>query len=295
MSLLVNFGAMYDDDIETKIFDGLGQVPSAWREYFNVEPTAKYVDSTTLYSGLGAVPQWKDGSPIPLDEPLKIGDNVITQLFYGMAIAVSRKLVQYGEIAKIMRWAQSLGRSLGQTYGQVHADVLNDAFTTTYASLGSVALISASHTAAGSATRSNIVASTALTPSSLETLITQGGNAVNYRGLNDPIIYTKLITVPSLRRTATKILQSEGEPGTADNDINTQRGLMRLILEPFASDSTTHWFLQAETHGLMSLHGLAPTTDEWMSRSSKSRCYSIEADFAVGVEHWEGMAGSQGA
>ena len=295
MNLLKNFAAMYDDDIETEIFDGLGEVPAAWKEYFNVEPTAKYINPKTLYSGMGSVPEWKDGAPIPMDNPLKIGDGTITQVFYGMAIAAARKLVQYGEIAKIKRWAKSLGRSLGQTYGMTHADVLNDAFTTTYAIMGTVALISASHTASGSATRSNILASTALTPSALETPIVQGMNAVNHRGLNDPIIYNKLITVPSLRRTATKILNSEGEPGTADNDINTQRGMFALLIEPFASDSTTHWFLQAATHGLMSMHGMAPTPDEWMSRSSKSRIYSIEADFAVGVDFFEGMAGSQGA
>lgn len=295
MEMLVNFAAQYDADIETRIFDGLGEVPAPWKQYFNVEQTAKYVNNTTGYSGMGAVPQWKDGAPLPMDEAAKIFDNTITQLFYGMGFAASRKLVQYGEIAKIMRWAASLGRSLAQTYGQVHADVLNDAFTTTYASLGTVALISASHGSSGSATRSNILASTALTPSALETLIVQGGNHTNYRGLNDPIIFDKLITVPSLRRTAVKILQSDGEPGTADNDINTQKGMFSLVIDPFASDSTTHWFLQSATHGLMSLHGQLPTPDEYMVRATKSRVYSIEADFAVGVEFWEGMAGSQGA
>jgi hypothetical protein len=173
--------------------------------------------------------------------------------------------------------------------------VLNDAFTTTYDSLGSVALISASHGSSGSATRSNIVASTALSVSSLETLIVQGQNHTNYRGLNDPIVFTKLITVPSLRRTAVKILQSELESGTTDNDINTQRGMMRLLIEPMAGDSTTHWFLQGDEHGLESLHGMTPEEESFVEDSTKSVVHTIEAHFTVGIEHWEGFAGSQGA
>ena len=295
MNILVNFAAMYDNDIITQIFDGLGEAPAPWRSYYNIEETDRYIVSTTGYSGFGAMPQWKDGSDIPLDEPEKIYDNVITQEFYGMGFKASRKLVKYGELAKILRWAASLGRSLGQTYGQAHADVLNDAFTTTYASLGTVALASASHGSRGSATRSNINASAALTPANLEVLVVQGMNQTNYAGLNDPVMYNKLITVPSLRRQAVKIFQSEGESGTANNDINTQKGMMSVVIDPFMSDSTTHYFLQSANHGLRSVHGMLPEDDEYMERSSKSRVYTLEADFQVGVEFWEGMAGSQGA
>jgi len=295
MNLLKNFAEMYDDDIETKIFDGLSAIPNAWREYFNVETTDKYTVSTTGYSGFGQMPEWKDGANIPLDQPSKIYDNTITQSFYGYGFKASRKLVKYGEIAKIMRWAKALGRGLAQLYSQEHADVLNDAFSTTYTSLGSVALISASHGSSGSSSRSNINASAALSHANLETLIVQGMNHQNYRGLRDPIVYTKLITVPALRRTALKILRSTQESGTTDNDINVHFNELRPIFDPFLSDSTTHYFLQAEDHGLRSVHGMMPEEDAYMERSSKSRVYTLEADFGVGVEFWEGVAGSQGA
>lgn len=295
MHLLKSFAAEYDDDIQTRIFDGMGSIPAMWREYFNVEETDRYIVSTTGYSGFGSMPKWGDGEPLPMDEAAKIYDNTITQEHYGMGFKASRKLVQYGEIARILRWAKSLGRSLAQLYGQTHADVLNNAFTTAYASLGAVALVAATHGSSGSATRSNINASAALTPANLEALIVQGLNHVNFRGLNDPITFDKLITVPGMRRTAVKLLQSTGEMATTDNDINTQQGMFKLLIEPFASDSTTHYFLQAADHGLRSVHGLLPDEDAYMEQSTKSRIYSLEADFQVGVEFWEGVAGSQGA
>lgn len=294
-NLLKNFAAQYDADIVTGVFDGLSEVPAAWRSYFNVSETDRYITNTTGYSGFGAAPEWKDGAPIPLDQPTKIYDNSITQSFYGLGFMASRKLIKYGDMRTILKWAKALGRSLGQTYGTTHADVLNNAFTTTYASLGTVALISASHVSSGAATRSNINASAALTPANLEVLIVQGMNATDYRGKNDPMMYQKLIIPPSLRRTAVKILQSTQESGHADNDINTQRGMLEIIVDPFMDGSTTHYFLQGANHGLMSLHGQLPENDEYMVNSSKGRVYTIAADWGNGVEYWEHMAGSQGA
>lgn len=294
--LLTQFPEEYDRDIQVRIFDGLSDTPAAWREYFNVSATSNYTENTTGYTGFGQFGEWKDGTDLPLDEAVSMFDNTITQTFYGGGFKISRKHVKYGQLRLIQGWADRLPRALAQKYAAVHATVLGNAFTTTYTSLGTVALISASHTATGGATRSNINASAALTPANLEVLIVQGLNNVNYRGLNDPISFTKLIIPPALRRTATKILQSEGEQGTANNDINTQRGMLRIVIEPMLTAySTTAYYLQGETHGLLSLHGQAPTAIRYIEDSSQSLVHGLEADFGVGVEFWEGVAGSQGA
>ena len=295
MSLLKNFAAMYDDDIRTRILDGIGEVPNVYQQYFEFRETDKYIESSTGYSGLGAMVEWDDGEPIPLDAPALIYNNTVTQEFYGMGFKASRQLIKYGDISTIMKWAASLGRSLGQTYGTVHADVLNNSFTTTWSALGSVALISASHGSMGSVTRSNINASAALTPATLEVLIAQGSNLQTYRGLRDPVKYDKLITVPALRRQAAKILDSDGEMGTGNNDTNTQRGMFSLVIDPFLEDSTTHYFLQGPGHGLESIQRQMPRRREYMDEPTESRVFTLSADFQVNVEQWEGMAGSQGA
>lgn len=293
---LVQFPDEYDKDITTRIVDGIGEMPGAWREYFNVEPTNDYVVNTAGFSGFGRMGQWKDDEELPLDSPSDIYDNTITQVFYGMGFAVSRKFVKYNSLRKVQRWADALVLSLADLYGYAHAAILNAAFTTTYTSLGSVALISASHTSEGGATRSNILASSALTPANLETLITQGLNMTDYRGKRAQLRYTKLIIPPALRRTAVKILQSSNESGTADNDINTQRGMMSIVVDPFLTDgSSTAYFLQAPNHGLTSLHGQEAEPKRYVSESTERLIHGLSADFGVGIEFWEGIAGSQGA
>lgn len=294
--VLTQFPEEYDLDIQTRIFDGLGTTPQMWRDYFNVSETSKYTENTTGYSGFGQMGNWQDGQDLPIDEAVSIFDSTLTQAFYGMGFKVSRKHVKYGQLRLIQRWADALARSLAQKYGAMHAAVLGNGFTTTYASLGSVALYSASHTSAGGVSRSNLNASAALTPANLEVLIVQGLNTLNYRGLNDPVYYTKLVIPPALRRTAMKILQSDGESGTANNDINTQKGMMSIVVEPFLTGySTTAYHLQAPTHGLISLHGQPPQPVKYVEPSSESLVHGLSADFVCGVEFWEGMAGSQGA
>lgn len=293
---LVQWPDVYDARITVRIVDRLGDMAGAWREYFNVESTSDYQTRTAGFSGFGRMGQWKDDEALPLDEPSDIFDNTVTQTFYGMGFAVSRKMVKYGSQRLVERWADALVDSLEDLYAYQHATILNNAFTTTYASLGSVALISASHTSEGGATRSNINASAALTPANLEVLIVQGLNMTDYRGKRAMIRYNKLIAPPALRRIGTKILQSNGEQGTTDNDINTQKGMMRLIIDPYLTDgSTTAYFLQSDRHGLLSAHGQGPTPKRYEAPDSERLIHGLSADFGTGVEFWEGIAGSQGA
>jgi len=286
---------IFDKDVTERIVDGIGEMPAFWRDYFNVEPTVDLYTQTAGYSGFGRMGAWKDGEDLPLDAPADQFDSKITQEFFGLGFVVSRKMVKYGQSRHVARWADALVLSLADLYGYKHALVLNNAFTTTYTSLGTKALIANNHIASGSATRSNILASSALTPANLETLIVQGLNMTDYRGKRAMLRYTKLIVPPSLRRTAVKILQSEGESGTTDNDINTQKGMFRPVVDPFLDGSLTHWFLQAENHGMTSLHGMAPTPKRYVSESDEKLVHGLAADFAVGVEYFEGIAGSQGA
>lgn len=294
---LVQWPDEYDANITTRIVDGIGEMPSEWKMYFDVQPTTKYIEQTAGYSGFGRMGEWKDDEDLPLDTPSDIYDNSITQAFYGMGFAISRKAVQYGlSPRKYNKWAQALVLSLADLYGYKHADILNGGFTDTWSSLGNVALFSASHTSEGGATRSNINASAALTPANLEVLIVQGLNMTDFRGKRARMMYNKLIIPPALRRTASQILQSAGESGTANNDINTQRGMFEIVVDPFLTDgSTTAYFVQAPNHGLISLHGQAPLPERYMAPSAKRLVHGLSADFATSVEQWEGMAASQGA
>lgn len=295
MTLLLSaFPDEYNKDIECRVMNGVSKLEMLWKLYFNVEKSDSLTIKTAGFSGFAQAPEWKDGKNLPMDEPVDMFDMTLTMLFYGMGFKVSRKHLKYGLLRIIQRWADSLPRSVEQTYGITHANVLNNSFSTTYTQFASQTLCSNSHTTAGSGTRDNLGATAAMTPATIEALMVLGSSWVNYRGLNDPIRFKKLITCPSMRRTAVKLLQSEGEMSTTDNDINTHKGMFGLVIEPLLSSTTAYW-LQSDRHFLYSYHGLTPSPLRYLEDSSQSLVHGIEFDFVVGPEQPDGIVGSPGA
>ena len=295
--MLTAFPAEYDADIQSRVFTGIEDAmdAAAWRSYFNETFEKKYSISTTGFSGFDAVPQWKDGQDLPLDEAEKIWDLTMTTLFYGMGFKVTRKHQEYGQASVIQGWADALVMSVEQTYGTLHVATLDNAFTTNITSLGGVPLISASHTTAGAGTRSNLLAATAITPAALDTLRQRAANWVNYRGINTPVdlVGAKLIHATEIGQTVDKILNSPNEPFINDNDVNTQRGKY-IPVDEVRLTSTTAFFIQGRRHGLRSNHGLTPRPIRYMENNG-SLVHGVEFDNVTGIEFADGMFGCAGA
>lgn len=297
--MLSAFPDIYDARVTVKIMDGIGAQPAAWEQYFNQSDEHQLEIRTTDYSGFGKVPVWKDGADLPVDEALKIGSMTMAMVFYGAGFKITRKMGPgpegYGQLRLIDRLAASLARSANQTYGLVHVATLDVAFTTALASLGAKTLISATHLTAGSGSRSNLLAAAALTPANLTALKLKAAKWVNYRGLHDPIdmVGAKLIYPSDLASVAEKLLGSAQEPGTANNDKNVHAGKF-IPVEEARLTSTTAYFIQAQTHGLLSNHGLRPTPISYYENNG-SLVKGVQFDFTTGVEFADGMFGCAGA
>ena len=292
--ILTAFPKEYDADVMVAVMEELAAVSAAWREYYNISTTGKYIENWTTYAGMTQVPEWGDGVDLPIDEAMKIADLAVTQVFYGLGFKVSRKHVKYGQSNVIADWATSLGQSAAQTYHNLHVATLDNAFATNLASLGTKPLCSATHATAGGGTRSNLLAAAALSAANLEALRLKGDNWVDYRGLNRPLDFAgaKLVTNPALRRTAQQILQSEGEAGTAQNQINVHRGVFQWVNEQLSS--TTAYFLIGRGNGLKSVHGMTPTPIRYVEPNG-NLVHGLEFDFGVGVKHADGVVGCAGA
>lgn len=297
---LTAFPAVYDRDIQTRVFRGLENVlaASAWREYFNHSFEKVYTLKTTGYSGFGTVPEWKDGEALPMDEAEKIYDMTLTAVFYGMGFKVTRNMVYYDDAYNrrtVVQWADSLIDSVEHTLGVIHVAMLNNAFTTTHTHMGSKTLCSTTHLTAGASTRSNRGSGAALTVANLETLRQRAVKWVNWRGLNTPInmIGAKLIHPTELEQTVAVILGSVNEPGTADNDMNFFQGKFRPLLEARMT-STTAYILQARNHHLIANHS-KPITPIRYFEPNGNLVHGVEFHNLNGAEQPDGIFGDAGA
>lgn len=296
MSMVLGaFPAEYDASIDTRILDALAADPMTFTRYCAVENDPRAVIKHTNYSGMADVPQWKDAEPLPIDEAVKIGDQTLTMLFYGLGFVVSRKHVQYGQLGLINGWASGLGRSAAQTMGTAGATLLNNAFTSTHTHFGTKTLCSTSHTTTGAGSRANRpTTDTALTPSTWEALCVLCFNWVNYRGLNDPWQPNTMVVPPALRSIGAKILGSSLEPSNTDNDMNVHQGMASLVVEPRLSSTTAHFGILSGAAELQFVFGMAPSLISYQTDGEQSLVKGVAFDYVTGIGKPDYVVGTDG-
>jgi hypothetical protein len=115
-------------------------------------------------------------------------------------------------------------------------------------------LISASHPVA-SGTFSNSLTAADLSEAVLEDALTTIAQAKNSAGLPIALRAVRLIVGPGQIFNATRILESDGRQGTANNDVNAIKtlGLVPEIVINHYIDDPDAWFLQTNApNGLIS-------------------------------------------
>jgi len=295
--LLEQFPQEYNEHIRCKVFDGLNAVPSVWQSYFNISEEVKAEIVTQAYSGFGPVGLWADGDPLPMDRAVAIYQATIRMAFFGMGFKVSRNHIRYGQLRIINGWANALARAAAQTYAIRHAAIFNTGFAVGNAHMAGQPLFSNTHVTSGGV-RSNLGGAAALTPANLEALRLLGWNWVNYRGLRDPQYFNKLLVPPALNMIAEKISIGSIQPGTGaapvQSDVNVHQGKFQNAVDPFFTSATAYG-LQADGHGLQSIHGMFPEPIQYLEDATESLVHGIKFDFVPFAEWPDGMAGSVGA
>lgn len=140
----------------------------------------------------------------------------------------------------------------------------------------------------GTATPYNLIASSALTAANLDevykTMSTT--NAVDERGIEITVTPRVLMVGPGLRTTAMQLLESQNLPGSANNDINPNRGLLRMVVNRYLTDDTDAWWMLGDDAGLDVVDSGLPevvTYDE-----PGRRCWVVQAHYRFGaaVKDW---------
>lgn len=110
------------------------------------------------------------------------------------------------------------------------------------------------------ATPFNLIASAALSATTLETarVAITSTNAVD--DMNNPIVITPdtLLVPPGLQQTAEILVGSVQQPGTAQNDINTARGRYNVVVWRYLTD-TDGWFIGKAGQGIVFCDSGEPT------------------------------------
>lgn len=192
------------------------------KEIFETETSDRSFEEETKLSGFGSAPVKSEGSAIEYDNAQEAWTARYTHETIAMGFSVTEEAIEdnlYDSLSA--RYTKALARAMAYTKQVKAANILNTAFSQTYGD--GVALISNSHPLVSGGLNSNTGGNVDLNETTLEAAVVNIGKWTDERGLKIAARPKKLIIPSDLQFVATRLLETEGRVGTADNDINAIR------------------------------------------------------------------------
>lgn len=222
--------------------------------------------------------------------------------------AVDRRDTQYqkalDEVSKLQyAWVNTKTRQM--------FDRFNRAFSTVAAGIywlfdynDTVALVASNHPLKNGSTYSNTVTASAITTTSIESMVLVLQNQVDDIGEPAPMGGgTKYLVLPFAKvRTAKEQIESEWIPSSANNNINVWRTTgWIMVTSPFlgaaqgGAGSDTAWFVvDAMYSPLKDVIFKSVENHTWYDENTKAFVYDIEFQHKVGAIDFRGLVGNTG-
>jgi hypothetical protein len=221
------------------------------KEIFETETSERSFEEETKLSGFSAAPVKNEGSAIAYDN----AQEVFTARYNHETIALGFSLTEeaiednlYDSLSA--RYTKALARAMAYTKQTKAAAILNNGFDADYPGGDGQPLFSDSHPLVSGGTNSNIPAvATDLNETALENAVIQIAAWTDERGLLIAAKPRKLVIPPSLQFVATRLLETELQVNTADNNINAIKSNGSIpegyTVNHFLTD-TDAWFLTTD-------------------------------------------------
>ena len=219
-------------------------------EIYDTETSDRSFEEEVKLSGFGQASVKDEGSAINYDSAQESFSTRYNHETIAMGFAITEEAMEdelYDSLSA--RYTKALARSMAYTKQVKAAYPLNAGFGD-FDSGDGVDLFSESHPLVSGGTNSNTFATQAdLNETSLENAVIQIAGWTDERGLLIAAKPRKLIVPPNGMFTATRILETDGRVGSADNDLNAIKSNGTIpegyTVNHFLTD-TNAWFLMTD-------------------------------------------------
>ena len=269
-------------------------------EIYETESSDRSFEEEVKLSGFSAAPVKNEGAAIEYDSAQEAWTARYTHETIAMGFSITEEAMEdnlYDSLSS--RYTKALARAMAYTKQVKAASVLNSAFSGTTYGDGKV-LCATDHPLVSGGTNSNRPAVAAdLNETSLEAAVIQIAGWTDERGLLIAAKPRKLIVPPALQFVATRLLDTEGRVGTADNDLNALRNNGSIpegySVNHYLTD-TNAWFLMTDVpNGLKHFVRTPMATSMDADFDTGNARYKARERYSFGVSDPLGIFGSPGA
>jgi|TARA_R110000803_G_scaffold77194_4_gene142061 hypothetical protein len=270
------------------------------KEIFESETSDRSFEEEVKLSGFSAAPVKNEGSAIEYDNAQESWSARYTHETIAMGFSVTEEAIEdnlYDSLSS--RYTKALARAMAYTKQVKAAAILNGAFSGVTYGDGSF-LCATDHPLVSGGTNSNEPTVAAdLNETSLEAAVIQIAGWTDERGLLIAAKPRKLVIPPALQFVATRLLETEGRVGTADNDINAMRSNGTIpdgyAVNHYLTD-TNAWFLMTDVpNGLKHFVRTPMSTSMEGDFDTGNSRYKARERYSFGVSDPLGIFGSPGA
>ncbi len=273
------------------------------KQIFDTETSERSFEEETKLSGFGAAPVKNEGQAIAYDNAQEAWTARYNHETVAMGFSVTEEAMEdnlYDSLSA--RYTKSLARAMAYSKQVKGAYILNTAFTgsgnPTYGD--GVVLCSTAHPLVSGGVNSNRPTTGAdLNETSLENAVIQIAAWTDERGLLIAAQPRKLIIPPALQFVATRILENNMRPATADRDINALYKNDSIpegwTVNHFLTD-TNAWFLKTDVpNGLKHFVRVPLATSSDGDFDTGNLRYKARERYSFGASDPLGVFGSPGA
>lgn len=297
-----DFGALLEPGLRKIFFETYAEVPEQFSKVYNVltSKKAKEVDY-----GLGAFGDWdarsSELSEVSYGKLSEQDERVYTHKAYTKGFMIGRELYDDEQYNQINKFPKAMARS-GRAFVEKEAvKTFHNAFSAESAIYDGKALLAHDHplTDNSSKTGDNLITG-ALNDANLKIALQCMRETVDEAGNLISASAKKLVVPPALEYTAKELVQSAQKAGTSDNDINTVKGALEVVVYDYLGEamggSDTAWFVMDPTYAELNFFWRVKPEFKWNEDFdtfvAKYRGYMR---FSYGVSDWRGIVGSMGA
>ena len=265
---------------------------------FDVRTSDKAYEKVAELTGLGLASVKAEGASIVYDKPGQGPETTFTHVTYGLGFIMTREAEednQYREVAE--NNTRALTWSMATTKEIVHANILNRATNTSYLGGDGKALAVTDHPTVNG-TQSNLLTAADASEAALEDAFTTIMSAKTSRGLPIKVRPVRIIVGPGQIFNLTRIFESVGRVGTADNDVNAIKALgmaPEIVLNPYLDDADA-WIIQTNVpNGLISFQRRALDFEKDTDFDTENRKQKATERYSAGWGDWRAVFYNAGA
>jgi len=265
----------------------------------------KYTSTQAFEEDVGAAmfglaPVKTEGGAITYDTAEQGFIDRYTHVTYGLGFIITREMYEDGIAATVaLRRAGALAFSIRQTAETVAANVLNRAFNSSYTYGDGLELCSTAHlNKSGGTWRNELATAADMSEASLEQCCIDIAGMTNDRGLKIAVRPMVLIIPKELVFEAQRILMSEKQSGTADNDLNALKklGMIPTIAVNHYLTDTDAFFIKTDCpDGMKHFERRAPAFGTENDFDTENARFKATFRASWGCTDKRGIFGSPGA